>query len=395
MDHRSAPCRGDPARGPRRSHRPCARADGPSELAAARRAHARLSRRLRSRARARSATAAAARAAPPGILARLRRQDPLRAEGGDPLLVGDAQPGAKAAPLNLSTSGSDPRGATGVEFGISVGHIAAVDYAQHGERLGFTRCWVTDSPLLRSNLFATMAAVALSTRTIQIGAGVAVCGMRLAPEAASGIASVNALAPGRTFAIFGTGNTSMRMLGLRPTGAKALREYVRVVRALLRGEEVPFSLDNETHPIRFTSLEQNHVRLDPPAPVHVAANGPLGQAVAGEIADGLCTSIPRGGTIGEALANARRGAARAGRVLGDDFHTSALVNVLMLEPGEPLDSPRVIAEVGPAVMTNFHYLVDWVRETGKEPPAYVRPVWDEYMAFRRARDAADAHLKMH
>jgi len=282
-----------------------------------------------------------------------------------------------------------------VEFGISVGHIAAVDYAQHGERLGFTRCWVTDSPLLRSNLFATMAAVALSTRTIQIGAGVAVCGMRLAPEAASGIASVNALAPGRTFAIFGTGNTSMRMLGLRPTGAKALREYVRVVRALLRGEEVPFSLDNETHPIRFTSLEQNHVRLDPPAPVHVAANGPLGQAVAGEIADGLCTSIPRGGTIGEALANARRGAARAGRVLGDDFHTSALVNVLMLEPGEPLASPRVIAEVGPAVMTNFHYLVDWVRETGKEAPAYVRPVWDEYMAFRRARDAADAHLKMH
>ncbi|RPI45913.1 MAG: LLM class flavin-dependent oxidoreductase, partial [Betaproteobacteria bacterium] len=122
---------------------------------------------------------------------------------------------------------------------------------------------------------------------------------------------------------------------------------------------------------------------------------PLGQAVAGEIADGLCTSIPRGGTIGEALANARRGAARAGRVLGDDFHTSALVNVLMLEPGEPLASPRVIAEVGPAVMTNFHYLVDWVRETGKEAPAYVRPVWDEYMAFRRARDAADAHLKMH
>jgi len=38
----------------------------------------------------------------------------------------------------------------------------------------------------------------------------------------------------------------------------------------------------------------------------------------------------------------------------------------MLEPGEALTSPRVIAEVGPAVMTNFHYLVDWVRDTGKE-----------------------------
>ncbi len=282
-----------------------------------------------------------------------------------------------------------------MEFGISVGHITAVDYAQHGERLGFTRCWVTDSPLLRSNLFATMAAVALQTRSIQIGAGVAVCGMRLAPEAANGIATVSALAPGRTYAIFGTGNTSMRMLGLRPTGAKALREYVRVVRALLHGEEIDYVHEGESHPIRFTALHQNHIRLEPPPPVHVAANGPLGQAVAGEIADGLCTSIPRGGTIGEALAHAHRGAARAGRTLDTTFHTSALVNVLMLEPGESLTSPRVLAEVGPAVMTNFHYLVDWVRETGKEPPAYVRPVWDEYMAFRRARDAADAHLKMH
>jgi 5,10-methylenetetrahydromethanopterin reductase len=282
-----------------------------------------------------------------------------------------------------------------MEFGVSVGHICAVDFAQHGERLGFTRCWVTDSPLLRSNLFATMAAVAMQTRTIQVGAGVAVCGMRLAPEAASGVATINALAPGRTFAIFGTGNTAMRMLGQRPASAKTLREYVRVVKALLHGEEVDYSLGGETHPVRFTSLEQGHVRLDPPPPVYVAANGPLGQAIAGELADGLCTSFPRGGTMAEAMANVHRGAARAGRTLPEGFHTAALLNVLMLEPGEALTSPRVIAEVGPAVMTNFHYLVDWVRETGKEPPPYVRPVWNEYVELRRARAAGDAHLTMH
>ena len=282
-----------------------------------------------------------------------------------------------------------------MEFGVSVGHICALDYAQHAERLGFTRCWVTDSPLLRSNLFATMTALALKTSTIRIGAGVAVCGMRIAPEAANGIATVNALAPGRIFAIFGTGNTSMRMLGLRPTGAKSLREYVRVVRALLHGEETSYTHDRESHPVRFTALHQNHIRLDPPPQVHVAANGPLGQAVAGEIADGLCTSIPRGGTITGAMDNARRGAARAGRSLGSDFHTSALVNVLLLEPGERLTSPRVIAQVGPAIMTNFHYLVDMARDTGNAPPAYVGSVWEEYMAFRRSRDAQDAHLTLH
>jgi alkanesulfonate monooxygenase SsuD/methylene tetrahydromethanopterin reductase-like flavin-dependent oxidoreductase (luciferase family) len=222
--------------------------------------------------------------------------------------------------------------------------------------------------------------------------------MRLAPEAASGIATINAIAPGRTFAILGAGNTAMRMLGLRPTGARALREYTRVVRGLLRGEEVAYAPDApeaEAHPIRFTSLEQQHVRLDPPPPVHVAGNGPLSQAVAGEIADGFCTTIPRGGTMTEAMAHVKAGAAKVGRTLPPDFHTAALLNMLMLEPGESLTSPRVLAEIGPAIITNFHYLVDWVRETGKEPPSYVRPVWEEYAAYMRARAAADSHLTMH
>lgn len=285
-----------------------------------------------------------------------------------------------------------------MEFGISVSSISGLDFAQHGERLGFTRCWVSDTPLIRSNLFATMAAVALKTKTIKIGSGVAVCGMRLAVDAANGIASINVLAPGRTFAVIGAGNTAMRMLGQRPTGARALREYVRVVKGLLRGEEVMYSASGpggEEHPVRFSSLEQNYVRLDPLPEIHVAGNGPLSQAVAGEIGDGLCVSIPRGGTIVEALAHVRHGAAKAGRTLSEDFHTAALVNLLMLEPGEPLTSERVIKEIGPSVMANFHYLADWVRETGKEPPVYIRPVWNDYMAFLRKQAGADAHLTLH
>jgi len=285
-----------------------------------------------------------------------------------------------------------------MEFGFAVGHISAVDFAVHGERLGFTRCWVPDTPLIRSNLFATMAAVALKTKTIKIGSGVAVCGMRLAVDAANGIASINVLAPGRTFAVIGAGNTAMRMLGMRPTGARALREYVRVVQGLLRGEEVMYSATGEggeKHPVRFTSLEQNYVRLDPLPEVHVAGNGPLSQAVAGEIGDGLCVSIPRGGTIVEAMTHVRHGAAKAGRTLPQSYHTAALMNVLLLEPGESLTSDRVIKEIGPSIMANFHYLADWVRETGKEPPAYIRPVWDDYMAFLHKQAGADEHLTLH
>lgn len=285
-----------------------------------------------------------------------------------------------------------------MEFGIGCGHISGIDYAVQAEQLGFTRCWVPDTPLIRSNLFATMAAIALKTRTIKIGCGVAVCGMRLAVDAANGIASINVLAPGRTFAVIGAGNTAMRMLGQRPTGARALREYVRVVQGLLKGEEVMYSASGpggEAHPVRFTSLKQNYVRLDPLPEIHVAGNGPLSQAVAGEIGDGLCTSIPRGGSIVDAMTHVRRGAEKVGRALPQHFHTAALMNVLMLEPGESLTSLRVLNEIGPSIMANFHYLADWVRETGKEPPAYIRPVWDDYMAFLHRQAGADEHLTLH
>jgi len=284
-----------------------------------------------------------------------------------------------------------------MEFGINVGQISSVQYAQHGEQLGFTRCWVPDTPLIRSNLFATMAAVAMTTKSIKIGCGVAVCGMRLAVDCANGIASINVLAPGRTYAIIGAGNTAMRMLGQRPTGARALREYVRVVKALLRGEEVMYAAaeGGEPHPIRFTSLDQEYVRLDPLPEIHVAGNGPLSQAVAGEVGDGFCVSIPRGGTITEAMSHVRRGAAKAGRTLPEGYHTAGLMNVLLLDKGEPLTSDRVINEIGPSIMANFHYLADWVRETGKPPPAYIQPVWDDYMAFLSKQAGADAHLQLH
>jgi alkanesulfonate monooxygenase SsuD/methylene tetrahydromethanopterin reductase-like flavin-dependent oxidoreductase (luciferase family) len=67
----------------------------------------------------------------------------------------------------------------------------------------------------------------------------------------------------------------------------------------------------------------------------------------------------------------------------------------MLEPGESITSERVIGECGAAIMANVHYLVDWVKETGNEPPDYVRPIWKDYIAFHQSRDAARRHQQLH
>ena len=281
-----------------------------------------------------------------------------------------------------------------MQFGLLTTKIDEIGLITRAENLGYDFCWISDSPLIRSNPWAVMALAAHQTQTIRLGTGLAIPGLRLAPVAANGIATINRLAPGRTFLGVGTGNTAMRTMGQKPATIKAFAEYIRVVRALIRGEEADYTLDGITHPIRMQNLELRYVDLEHDIPIHVGGFGPRAQALAGKLGDGLISGIPRGGTIPQALANAKKGADKAGRTL-DNFEMTVLANLVMLEPGETLDSQRVVAECGSSIMANVHYLVDWVRETGNAPPDYVMPIWDEYMAFHQSRDADRAHQQLH
>lgn len=281
-----------------------------------------------------------------------------------------------------------------MQFGIVCDRISDLDIIVEAEALGYSFCWAFDTPMLRSNPFVLLALAAERTERIQLGVGVAVTGLREAPEAANAIASVNCLAPGRTFLGLGTGNTAMRTLGRRPMRIKAFARYIQVVRDLLSGEATQYASPDGEHEVRFQNLESGYVNVESAIPVHVGGFGPRAQALAGELGDALITGFPRGGTVASALENVRKGARKAGRTL-DGFQSTALVNVLMLEPGETLKSERVVAQCGPSIMANIHYLVDLVRETGGEPPDYVQPIWDEYLGFHATRDAATAHQKLH
>ena len=282
-----------------------------------------------------------------------------------------------------------------MDFGIMTAKVDEIGYITHAENLGFRNCWVTDSPIIRSNCWAVLALAAQATRTMRIGTGVAVPGLRLAPVAANGIATINRLAPGRCFLGLGTGHTALRMLGRKPMKLAPFREYVRVVRGLLRGEEVEHTADGQAHRIRFQMREHRFIDLDHPIPVYIAAFGPKAQALAGELGDGLISGLPRGGTLPEMLANARAGAARAGRALPDDFYVSAMVNLAMLAPGERADSERMLAEHGAAVITGLHYLVAQHLETGVEPPAYARPVWKAYLEWLNGFPPEVRHQRLH
>src|SRR5499433_1341745 len=214
-----------------------------------------------------------------------------------------------------------------MDFGIVTAKIDEIGYITHAENLGYSHCWVTDSQMIRSNCWAVLALAAQQTRRMRLGTGVNVPGLRLAPVAANGIATINRLAPGRCFIGLGTGHTGMRLLGQKPMKLGTFREYVEVVRALLAGREVDVHLAGEHHAIRFQMREHRFIDLDHPIPVYIAGFGPKAQALAGELGDGLVSGLPRGGTVTEMLANARTGAARVGRTLGADFQVSATVTL--------------------------------------------------------------------
>ena len=282
-----------------------------------------------------------------------------------------------------------------MDFGIVTAKVDEIGYITHAENLGFSHCWVTDSQMIRSNCWAVLALAARDTRRMRLGTGVNVPGLRLAPVAANGIATINRLAPGRCFISFGTGHTAMRTLGHRPMRLTPFREYVKVVRALLAGEEVDYTLDGETHPIRFQMREHRFIDLEHPIPLYIAGFGPKAQALAGELGDGLVSGLPRGGSVPAMLAHAKRGAAQAGRTLPADFLTAAMVTLAMLRPGEVLDSERIVAECGPAILSGLHYIVARHLETGEDPPEYARPIWKGYMAWLERAPAAQRHQRLH
>jgi len=283
-----------------------------------------------------------------------------------------------------------------MDFGICVASkIDDVGYITHAENLGYSHAWVADSQMIWSDCYAVLALAAQQTRKINIGTGVSVAGTRIAPVTANSIATINRLAPGRTFLGIGTGNTAMRIMGHKPMRMKEFGEYLRVLRALLHGEEVEMTWQGVTTPVQFQMQEHNFIDVENHIPLYVSGFGPKAQALAGEYGDGLVVSIPPDPNfMRRAMLNAQAGAERGGRS-GADYYTCSLSAVALLEPGEDLGSERVKRDCGAFAIASLHYLYDKIRQFGGEPPRHFANIWDEYSALVERTPASHRHLRIH
>ena len=268
------------------------------------------------------------------------------------------------------------------------------------ESLGYDSGWVPDSQMIWSDCYAVLALAAEHTSTLRLGTGVAIAGTRPAPVTAHSIASINRLAPGRVFLGIGTGHTAVRVMGFDPVKPREFREYLRVVRGLLRGEEVEYTQAGETREIRFLHRELGFIDVEHEIPIYVAANGPLALRVAGEFGDGR---VSAGGEPPERLRGCmdliQEGAARGGRELTPNYHTAALSFSCVLEPGESSSSERVIDEVGSMVSASLHFWYELSRLSGSAAfvPEACASEWEQYLDYVTKMDTPEhkRYLQIH
>ncbi len=267
------------------------------------------------------------------------------------------------------------------------------------ESLGYDSGWAPDSQMIWSDCYATLALAAWHTTTLRLGTGVAIAGTRLAPVTAHSIASINRIAPGRSFLAIGTGHTAMRLMGQQPVAPSAFRDYLRVVRGLLDGEEVDYGPPGEVRPIRFLDRELECLNIEDRVPIYVASNGPKALAATGAYGDGRISAGSEPPEIlSRNLERVRRGAEAEGRALPTDFHAAVMTYACVLRPGEDLTSDRVIEETGAEVVSSLHFWYELYLQRGSDAFVYdeVRGLWEDYKHYVETEMPAERrHLMLH
>src|SRR5256714_4062533 len=186
------------------------------------------------------------------------------------------------------------------------------------DELGYDSIWLGES--WGYELFTSMGDLVRITKRIKIGAGIANIYSRTPATLASRVATLDERSGGRI--ILGLGPSSANVvdhwLGVHfQKPVKRIREYVEIIRMILRGERLVYHGE-------FFKLERGFkLRFQPlraDLPIYIAAMGPKNVVQTGEIADGVLPVHWPGNKWGEMRAQLDEGA----RIAGRPAHSAAI-----------------------------------------------------------------------
>ena len=189
-----------------------------------------------------------------------------------------------------------------------------VEWAKRLEEWGYDTLWLADERFFRE-VYSSLTICALNTQSLKMGTCVTDPFSRHPALTAMAIATVDDVSDGRAILGLGAGIAGFHELGIRSVRpAKALREAVGLVRALIQHKEVEFF--GQTTKLERAQLNFEPYRKD--LPVFIASNSPYGLRAAGEIADGvIVSSCGDGASLKSTLSMVARGAQESGRSISD------------------------------------------------------------------------------
>jgi 5,10-methylenetetrahydromethanopterin reductase len=204
-----------------------------------------------------------------------------------------------------------------------------VERAKLAEASGYDTVWLADERFYRE-VDACLALFAANTTRVRLGPCVTDPFVRHPALTAMAIATIDEISDGRAVLGIGAGISGFAELGIRPQKpARAIRESIELIRALLCGEQVEVVGDV----ISFGTGRLSFPPLRSEIPIHVASNAPLGQRSAGAVADAAimeaCGSIAEVAAFRSAV---ERGEAAAGRAKGS-VRLVARLNACIAEDG--------------------------------------------------------------
>jgi 5,10-methylenetetrahydromethanopterin reductase len=182
--------------------------------------------------------------------------------------------------------------------------------ARLAEANGYSAVWVADERFYRE-VYSCLSRLAGHTSKVLLGPCVTDPFARHPALTAMAIATLDEISGGRAILGIGAGISGFAELGIdRRKPVRAIREAIELVRALLRGDTV----DYLGEVIAFNQGRLSFPPLRPEISIYVASNGPLGQRVAAELADGVIMEACASAAEVRAFRAAVEGAARkAGR----------------------------------------------------------------------------------
>jgi F420-dependent oxidoreductase-like protein len=221
---------------------------------------------------------------------------------------------------------------------ISVGRSldTALERVELAERLGYESVWVTH--IAARDALTTLMAYASRTERVRLGTGVMPIYSRKPATTAMSAAPVDEFSGGRL--VLGLG------VSHRPTmeawfdekiekPVREMREYVAIVRAVLRGEDPPQG-ERFRSSFHFMGYEPR-----PEIPIYIAGLSPGMLRLAGEIADGVVLWLCNPSYLRDVVVpSVTEGRERAGKELEGFDIVAAVPSAVTSEPEEVRDKLR-------------------------------------------------------